>query len=317
MTIYRQHPIYPPSTAEFSASPVHPRAGNKPSNVINPRLLSCRTGMLEGKAAPIYSAFSISAVNTAGPNALNEWSSRSMAPSRRRVADPISLTSSFRSHAPDIGFQRLGLSGPRTTHDQAYHCRSSRRKVDLVFEPAADGRILQALSTYFQSHTYPIQGERITMTPVQEPTPNTAPPIPAPEVDPWLPAMASIAASQMIAGSGLPGASQDRLRAHQYATPADVTAAIDEERQYLAALAAANVVQIGGQAPRGANIQAGMDGIERLQLALEALINGSLPPSGVAPLTGIREAYMPSGDYEMTGLSSSVRQSPAPPWPTL
>ena len=183
--------------------------------------------------------------------------------------------------------------------------------VDLVFEPAADGRILQALSTYFQTHVYQPRGERITMTTPTEPTSETPVPEPTPAPlppNPWMPAMATIAASQMIASSGLPGASQDRLRSRQFDSPADVTAAIDDERRYLAALAASNVIQIGGQAPRGANIQVGMDGIDRLQHALEALINGSLPPAGVAPLTGIREAYMLlSGDYEMTGLFHSDR----------
>jgi len=157
------------------------------------------------------------------------------------------------------------------------------------------------------------------MTPIpesastQEPTANSPrqyPDVPTPDdsIQMWLPAMASIAASQIIANSGLPGASQDRLRSKQYATPTDVNTAIEDERKYLAALASSNVVQIGGQAPRGANIQVGMDGIERLSLALEALINGSLPPSGVAPLSGIREAYMLlSGDYEMTGLFHSDR----------
>ncbi len=186
--------------------------------------------------------------------------------------------------------------------------------VDLVFEPAADGRILQALSTYYQSHVYQPRGESFTMTTPLEPSPEVpvstaVPPIPEPDpLQAWLPAMANLAASQMIASSGLPGASQDRLRSRQYASPEEVTAAIEDERRYLAALAASNIIQIGGQAPRGANIQVGMDGVERLQYALEALINGSLPPKGVAPLTGIREAYMLlSGDYEMTGLFHSDR----------
>jgi hypothetical protein len=52
----------------------------------------------------------------------------------------------------------------------------------------------------------------------------------------------------------------------------------------------------------------GMTGIEQLEKALDALIAGTQPPSGVRPLSGIREAYvLLSGDYEMTGLFHSER----------
>jgi hypothetical protein len=297
--------------------------GNKPSNIVlDPAALkqAAEQGMFEGKAVFLdHSGFFQypSVKNLAGVTLNAAWNDLEQSVDGTisfysEVSQITELIDEIMSDKtpPDIGLSMVFWPkwAPRDKDTdprriiEILHVES----VDLVFEPAADGRILQALSTYFQTHTYPIQGERITMTPVEEPTSNVTPP--APEIDPWRPAMASIAASQMIASSGLPGASQDRLRSHQFATPADVTTAIEEERQYLAALAAANVVQIGGQAPRGANIQAGMDGIERLQLALEALINGSLPPSGVAPLTGIREAYMLlSGDYEMTGLFHSDR----------
>lgn len=211
---------------------------------------------------------------------------------------------------PDIGLSIVfyPLFAPRDNDSdprriiEVLHVES----VDLVFEPAADGRILQALSSLNQQPNP--TGESFRMTEPLETPINNQPPSPEDQLQMWLPAMASIAAGQIIANSGLPGASQDRLRSRQFATPADVTTAIEEERRYLAALAASNVVQIGGQAPRGANVQVGLDGIERLTLALESLMAGSLPPSGVAPLSGIREAYiLLSGDYEMTGLFHSDR----------
>jgi hypothetical protein len=220
------------------------------------------------------------------------------------------------ANPPDIGlsivFWPKWAEGKNAKHRivEITHVES----VDLVFEPAADGRILQALSSYYQTYVYQPRGEHITMTTPLEPSPEVpvstaVPPIQEPDpMQAWLPAMATLAASQMIANSGLPGPSQDRLRSRQYLSPDEVAAAIEDERKYLAALASSNVIQIGGQAPRGANIQVGMDGIDRLQYALEALINGNLPPKGVAPLTGIREAYMLlSGDYEMTGLFHSDR----------
>jgi hypothetical protein len=41
---------------------------------------------------------------------------------------------------------------------------------------------------------------------------------------------------------------------------------------------------------------------------MEALLQGTQPPGNVAPLTGIREAYIRlSGDYEMTGVFHSER----------
>ncbi|MDF1514990.1 MAG: hypothetical protein P1S60_14360, partial [Anaerolineae bacterium] len=47
------------------------------------------------------------------------------------------------------------------------------------------------------------------------------------------------------------------------------------------------------------NMQTGMDQVE---LALEAMLNGVNPPAGVRPLTGVRELYtLMSGDFEMTG----------------
>ncbi len=107
----------------------------------------------------------------------------------------------------------------------------------------------------------------------------------------------------MVASSGLPAASQERLLQGAYRTPGEVQAAIEAERAYLARLAEANVVQIGGQAPRGGQVSGMRTGLDSLKIAFEALVSGVRPPEGVAPLTGIREAYMLlSGDYELAGL---------------
>ena len=59
-------------------------------------------------------------------------------------------------------------------------------------------------------------------------------------------------------------------------------------------------IQDLGDPPRLTRARNSMDQVE---LALAALIEGSAPPAGVAPLTGIRELYqLLSGDWEMTGL---------------
>lgn len=56
-----------------------------------------------------------------------------------------------------------------------------------------------------------------------------------------------------------------------------------------------------GRPPRG-RVHGMTTGLDRIQLALEALLEGRRP-EGVRPLTGIREMYhLLSGDYEMTGI---------------
>jgi hypothetical protein len=301
-------------------------AGNKPSNiVIEPGALkhAVDQGMFEGKAVFLDHAglFDYPSVrNIAGVTLNARWNESEQSVDGRilfysKASQITSLIDEMLSdtNPPDVSLSLVFFPqwAPWDHQDDPRRIISINHieSVDLVFEPAADGRILQALSTSFQSNQDPTQGERTTMTPIEPSITHASEAEPQEDkMQMWLPAMASIAASQMIANSGLPGASQDRLRSRQYATPASVTAAIEDERQYLAALASANVVQIGGQAPRGAGIQVGLDGVDRLTLAVEALINGSLPPKGVAPLTGIREAYMLlSGDYEMTGLFHSDR----------
>lgn len=321
-------------------------AGNKPSNVIiEPSALksALERGLFEGKAvfldhAGFYEYPLLK--NLVGVTLGAAWNE-----AEQSVDGMISFYSEAErivalldemladDNPPDVGLSMVFYPQWARQDDEAGARRIVNiqhiESVDLVFEPAADGRILQALSSVYQSLPNPLlpHSKSIVQTDVSDPSqkgdslpmtqpidPLTTQPNDQPtarlndDMQQWMPAVASIAAAQMIANSGLPDASQERLRARQYTSPTEVHAAIEDERKYLAALAAANVVQIGGQAPRGANIQVGLDAVERLSLALEALINGSLPPAGVAPLTGIREAYMLlSGDYEMTGLFHAER----------
>ncbi len=71
-----------------------------------------------------------------------------------------------------------------------------------------------------------------------------------PQSNEWLTALQQSAAQAMIQASGLPTAVQARLNRGQYANPGEVETAIADARAELAALTEANVVQIGGQAPR-------------------------------------------------------------------
>jgi hypothetical protein len=133
-------------------------------------------------------------------------------------------------------------------------------------------------------------------------------PTPAPDLTAWQQAMVKTAAQGMIASSGLPAASRDRLGGMPFGSPEEVSVAIEAERAYLAKLHEDQVVQIGGLAPRGGNIQGGLHPMDKIALAVDALISGTQPEKGVAPLTGIRELYMLlSGDYELTGRFQSDR----------
>ncbi len=136
----------------------------------------------------------------------------------------------------------------------------------------------------------------------------TPPQVNTPVNEEWDLAVRKAAASSIIAASGLPAASRERLAAQSYATPDAVEEAITKERAYLAALNQDKVIDIGGLAPRGSSIQAGMTGIDRVRLAAEALLQGTKPAGDVPPVSGVRELYiLLSGDYEMTGLFHSDR----------
>lgn len=158
--------------------------------------------------------------------------------------------------------------------------------------------------------------------PTPTPTPPATPATPAPPVDAgaWLASLRQATAEAMIAGSGLPPTAQARLRARAQsgalATPADVESAIADERDYLASLVADQVIQVGGTPPRPSGvlegrpsgISLGRTSMEQVDAALEALIAGRRPPTGVQPLTGIRELYhLLSGDYDMHGVFQPER----------
>jgi hypothetical protein len=114
-------------------------------------------------------------------------------------------------------------------------------------------------------------------------------------------------ASILLQVSGLPQLSQERLAQQDYLTPEALREAIQAERAYLAALQQDNVVQIGGQPPRGGQISGMRSGLEQLGEALDALIAGRRP-ANTQPLSGVREFYhLVSGDYEMAGVFQPER----------
>jgi len=187
--------------------------------------------------------------------------------------------------------------------------------IDLVFEPAAEGRVIQALSA-FNIQPQPVgwvERQRNPTTPRKETNHmeekviyQTNPP-PEPEkpteLNAWAYAAQESAVQLILQVSGLPQPSKDRLIKMHFSTPEDVTHAIEDERAYLAQLQESRVIQVGGTPPRSPQITGMITGLDQVQLALESLVSGVRPPDGIRPLTGIRELYhLLSGDYEMSGV---------------
>lgn len=222
------------------------------------------------------------------------------------------------SSAPDVGlslvFYPQWVSGspgiPGIPGGEALRQISAIRKVeslDLVFQPAADGRLLQPLGVDLtQSTSIQCKGEAMEMENQPQPVQ------PGVILNEWLSILAEVSLGQLLNNSGLPQASIERLKTRLEPSaelePAVVRQEIEAERSYLAELSQGQVVQIGGRPPRGAQITQVRSDIDQVSLALEALIQGVRPPDGIPPLSGIREAYhLLSGDYEMSGLFQSER----------
>jgi hypothetical protein len=195
--------------------------------------------------------------------------------------------------------QSLGPTGGQASEDLGPNPVASAARQSLASEARQ--------STELESQSQPrrqIMPEDISTT---EPTTTVevspAPPEVSLDASNWLQSLRVATADALISSSGLPSHAQARLRTRDYPSPADVQAAIDAEREYLANLVQDTVVQVGGAAPRGARYSVGPNGLEQVQLALEALMAGRRPADGIAALSGIREAYhLLSGDFEMTGV---------------
>jgi hypothetical protein len=188
--------------------------------------------------------------------------------------------------------------------------------VDLVFEPAADGRVLEALSVFsIQPYNQPDSQGGNRMDPQEPETQNPPTSTPQPtspgqsSPDEWLEALGQTAAQAMISASGLPPASQERLANAHYRLPQEVGSAIESERLYLARLQEDQVVQLGGIPPRASQVGGMRSSLDQVSEALDALLLGRRP-ANAQPLSGLRELYhLLSGDFEMSGLFHSERVS--------
>ncbi len=94
----------------------------------------------------------------------------------------------------------------------------------------------------------------------------------------------------------------------KYSTAEELKSAIEGEETYLASLTADRVINIGGNPPRSPQITGMANSLDRIQLALDALLSGTQPPAGIQPLDRNQELYhLLSGDYEMNGVFQGER----------
>ncbi len=186
---------------------------------------------------------------------------------------------------------------------------------DIVFGPAADGRILEVLSTYAQ-----LQGGNPIMS---EPKPiyETAAkvedgekkselthvhPDPAETVDnltAWRDAAGQEAARAIITHSQLPDVSKERLSEKVFNTPDEVFKAIEQEREYLATLTQQSVIQLYGGPPRGSGISGMKTGLDEVENAVNWMFG---TPEATTPDPQLRRLdliyTMLTGDYDFHGV---------------
>lgn len=215
--------------------------------------------------------------------------------------------------APDIGLSIVfwPLYAPQEDTEALRRVRAIQHveSVDLVFEPAADGRVLQALSRHVLSSLYnrkepsmstanqPLSEERLPHAESIEE-----------EATLWQKAYREQMSQNLINASDLPEASKERLAKLSFNTPEELQKAIQDEKDYIARLTASTPINIGGTPPRQPEITGMLTSMDRIQIAAEALFAGTTPERGVRPLTGIRELYhLLSGDYEMSGVFQPER----------
>ena len=127
----------------------------------------------------------------------------------------------------------------------------------------------------------------------------------APNAAAWLEALKGTAAAAMIQASGLPAPVQARLQRGQYENPAAVEQAIGEARAEIAALAEANVVQMGNRPPRGAQVS---DPADEAREIVDWFFGAQGARTPQANMRRFDELYVAlTGDVEFRGVFDPTR----------
>ena len=130
-------------------------------------------------------------------------------------------------------------------------------------------------------------------------------PAAVPQVDEWEKARRQHTAATIIQASNLPAAVQARLLKGEYDSPVQVEAAIAEARAELAALQEANVVQIGGKAPRGIHVYDAADEAADIVNWFFGVDGAKTPASNMRRFDQLYVAL--TGDAEFRGLFDPTR----------
>jgi len=184
--------------------------------------------------------------------------------------------------------------------------------VDIVFRPAADGRILaqaQGGKPMPELDEVTIQEEEATSAAESgaEQTPSTNG---AQESEralatagDWIASLAEQTVRARLQAANLPARVRDRLAAGTYQTPEELEAAIEDAREELAELASEGVIQIGPQPPRGRRIHGMTTGLDQLQAATDWLFGDVEAETPEPHIRNVHNWYHAlTGDYEFRGL---------------
>ncbi|HMT19629.1 MAG TPA: hypothetical protein PKE20_00030 [Promineifilum sp.] len=121
----------------------------------------------------------------------------------------------------------------------------------------------------------------------------------------WLTAMQQSATQAMIQASGLPAATQARLARGRYETPGAVEAAIADARAEQAALQEAQVIQVGGKAPRSYQVFDAQDEARSIVEWMFGVEGAATPAANMRSLSQLYVAL--TGDSEFRGLFDPAR----------
>jgi len=133
----------------------------------------------------------------------------------------------------------------------------------------------------------------------------------AAEADAWLTALQETAVPVILANANLPAASVQRLQNGRYQSPDQLQTAIQQERDYLAALAAERTVQLGGR-PNGrsaiinsGNMQTGLDEATNIVNWIFGVEGARTPEYNMRRVDQLYVAL--SGDVNFTGVFDGTR----------
>ncbi|MFZ0547845.1 MAG: hypothetical protein WAM60_20535 [Candidatus Promineifilaceae bacterium] len=202
---------------------------------------------------------------------------------------------------------------------------------DIVFSPAADGRILEALSTNYsigkeRGRRSKKKGDRYLMGLEENVRPGGRNADVRPggrnpvemddgreggenDVQEWVDAARRSAVPAILLRSGLPAASQERLRGGTYGSPQELETAIQAELDYLGRLSEDQVIHLPGGHPRGAGsaqhtrVSQMTTGLDHARNAVDYLFG---VPDAAVPEPMLRRSDMLyialTGDYEWHGV---------------